>query len=66
MKISETIFHKAVHIGEIVSFYIDDYHIGNSSITISLKVKHNDEVVLSAEMIFVNVGEDGHSTKIKV
>ena len=72
VKMNEVIFHAPVFVGDIVSFYTTVARIGRTSITIKVVVtserwRKTDETVkvTEAEVVFVNVGEDGRPVPIK-
>ena len=64
LKIAETIFHKPIHINEIIEFYVSQVTVGETSLTFTIEVKRNEELILHTTVVFVAVGTDGHSTKI--
>lgn len=64
LKIAETVFHKPIHINEIIEFYVSNVVVGETSLTFTIEVKRNQELILHTTIVFVAVGIDGHSTKI--
>lgn len=64
LKIAETVFHKSIHINEIIEFYVSQVTVGETSLTFTIEVKRNEELILHTTVVFVAVGTDGHSTKI--
>ena len=64
LKISETIFHKPVHINEVLKFYITDEKIGNTSLTLTIIVMRENDKILSTNMVFVSVDNLGQKVKI--
>lgn len=38
--------------------------VGETSLTFTIEVKRNEELILHTTVVFVAVGIDGHSTKI--
>lgn len=64
LKIAETVFHKPIHINEIIEFYVSQVTVGETSLTFTIEVKRNEELILHTTVVFVAVGIDGHSTKI--
>lgn len=65
LKISETIFHKPVHINEVLKFYIINEKIGNTSLTLTINVMRNSEKILSTNMVFVSIDSEGNKKAIK-
>ena len=62
----EVQFHEPVYVGDVLSVYADTARIGNTSITINIKVcarrRHQPEDVVhvtQAEVVFVAVDESG-------
>ena len=39
--------------------------VGETSLTFTIEVKRNEELILHTTIVFVAVGTDGHSTKKK-
>lgn len=64
LKIAETLFHKPIHINEIIEFYVSNVKIGETSLTFTIEVKRNEELILHTTIVFVAVDINGHSTKI--
>ncbi len=67
----EVIFHEPVFIGDLVSFYAETVHVGNTSITIHVDVEaerfgnQGEKVrVTSAEVTFVAINKDREKVKI--
>ena len=65
IKMTEVVFHQAVFVGDIVSFYTEVARIGRTSITIKVIVeaerwRGNRELtkVTEAEIVYVNVDAD--------
>ena len=72
VKMNEVVFHNPVYVGDIVSFYAKVEKIGTTSITVKVTVTaerwrewNNVVKVTEAEVVFVNVGEDGRPVPIK-
>ncbi len=67
----EVIFHKPVFVGDLVSFYAETIHVGNTSITIRVIVEtervgvFKEQVrVTEAEVVYVAVDENRQKTPI--
>ncbi len=67
----EVIFHEPVFVGDLVSFYAETVHVGNTSITIHVDVEaerfgnQGEKVrVTSAEVTFVAINKDREKVKI--
>ncbi len=72
VKMNEVVFHKPVHVGDVVSFYAKVVRIGTTSVTVKVTVtaerwRQPGEVVkvTEAEVVYVNIGEDLRPTPIK-
>ena len=68
---NEVVFHQPVYVGDIVSFYAKVVKIGTTSITVKVTVTaerwrewNNVVKVTEAEVVFVNVDEDGKPVPI--
>ena len=64
-------FHQPVFVGDLVSFWTETIRIGNTSITVKVVVDvfRSDDpaqrrLVTEAQVVYVNVGEDGKPTPI--
>ena len=70
VKVSELIFKEAVKLGNIVKIYGEVKSLGKTSVTLHLEVKRHDPVTgketltTSTDIVFVRIGEDGHSVEI--
>lgn len=71
VKMNEVVFHNPVYVGDVVSFYAKVTRTGTTSITVKVTVTAerwrewgNVVKVTEAEVIYVNVGEDGRPTPI--
>ena len=69
----EVIFHQPVFVGDLVSFFADTIHIGNTSITMRVVVEaerysgpQKQVRVTEAEVVYVAVDREGKKTKIVV
>ncbi len=67
----EVIFHEPVFIGDLVSFYAETVHVGNTSITIHVDVeaerfgsKGQKVKVTSADVTFVAISQNREKVKI--
>lgn len=67
----EVIFHEPVYIGDLVSFYAETVHVGNTSITVHVDVEaerfgsQGQKVkVTSAEVTFVAISQNREKVKI--
>lgn len=72
VKMNEVVFLEPVYVGDVVSFYAKVVKIGRTSITVKVTVTAErwrdwEKVVkvTEAEVVFVNVTEDGRPTPIK-
>ena len=68
----EVIFHKPVFVGDLVSFYAETVRIGNTSITVRVRVEaerlgtaSQRILVTDAEVVYVAVDEKREKTKIR-
>ena len=68
----EVIFHKPVFVGDLVSFYAETVRIGNTSITVRVRVEaerlgraSERILVTDAEVVYVAVDEKREKMKIK-
>ena len=59
------VFHEPVFVGDLISFWCETLRIGNTSITIKVKVEANrynnpqqKVLVTEAQVVYVNLGED--------
>lgn len=65
LKVTELVFKNPVFCGDIIEFKANIFKVGKTSITVSVGVwkKHvetqTEENVLTCQMVFVKVGEDG-------
>lgn len=57
-KIGETIFHRPVKEGEIVSFFVSNVEQRKSSVGLNITVKRNNFEVLTSSMVFVCVDKN--------
>jgi acyl-CoA thioesterase YciA len=71
VKLNEVVFHQPVYVGDITSFYAKVVKIGTTSITVKVTVTaerwrewNNVVKVTEAEVVFVNVSEDGKPVPI--
>ena len=64
LKISETIFHKPVHCNDIISFYVTEYKVGNTSITIKIEVHRNNQIMVTTDMVYVSIDQNGNKISI--
>lgn len=70
----EVIFHQPVYVGDLVSFYSETLHVGNTSITIRVVVEaerygrtSEERIrVTEAEVVYVAVDENRRKTKINI
>lgn len=68
----KVIFKEPVKVGDQIRIYGDILKIGNTSITISLEARryefntNTETIVCSTEMVFVHIGEDGHSKELEI
>jgi acyl-CoA thioesterase YciA len=72
VKMNEVVFHHPVYVGDVVSFYAKVVKIGTTSISVQVTVtaerwKESGKVlkVTEAEVVYVNVGEDGRPVPIR-
>ena len=72
VKMNEVVFHAPVYVGDVVSFYAKVVKIGTTSITVKVTVTAerwkepgNVVKVTEAEVVYVNVGEDGRPVPIR-
>ena len=72
VKVNEVVFHHPVYVGDVVSFYAKVTRVGTTSITVKVTVMAerwreagNVVKVTEAEVVYVNVGEDGRPVPIK-
>lgn len=69
-KFGDTIFHSKVKAGDLITFFGKVVKIGNSSITLNVKVKkHNprngkEKDVCTTDIVFVRMDEDGDPMSI--
>ena len=68
----EVIFHKPVFVGDLVSFYAETVRIGNTSITVRVRVeaerlgKASERILVTdAEVVYVAVDEKREKMKIR-
>jgi len=66
------VFHEPVFVGDLISFWCETLRIGNTSITIKVKVEANrynnpqhKVLVTEAQVVYVNLGEDRKPTAIR-
>ncbi len=66
------VFHEPVFVGDLISFWCETLRIGNTSITINVKVEANrynnpqhKVLVTEAQVVYVNLGEDRKPTAIR-
>jgi acyl-CoA thioesterase YciA len=66
------VFHQPVFVGDLISFWCETLRIGNTSITVKVKVqanRYNDPqlrvLVTEAQVVYVNLGEDRKPTPIR-
>lgn len=66
LKIGETIFHKPVKVGSLVSFFCKNLCIREHSLSFDIMVQdvRTGDVVLTTSMVFVCVDSDGKKDKI--
>lgn len=72
VKMTEVVFHEPVFVGDLVSFYAEVVRIGRTSITVKVTVEAQRRMgaghplkVTEAEVVYVNVGEDGRPVPIR-
>ena len=65
-------FHQPVFVGDLVSFWTETIRIGNTSLTVKVVVdvfRGNDPsqrlLVTEAQVVYVNIGEDGKPKPIR-
>lgn len=71
--VKEVVFHKPVHVGDLVSFYTHVERIGRTSITIKVKViatylledPPQDVEVTEAQVVYVAVDSEGNPISIQ-
>ncbi len=68
----EVVFHQPVYVGDLVSFYAETLRVGTTSITVRVEViaerqtrDHSKVKVTEAEVVFVQVDEQGRPLPIK-
>ena len=61
----KVVFHEPVFVGDLISFWCETLRIGNTSITVKVKVESNrfndagkKVLVTEAQVVYVNLGED--------
>ena len=66
------VFHEPVFVGDLISFWCETTRIGNTSITVKVKVEANryhepqkKVLVTEAQVVYVNLGEDRKPSPIK-
>ena len=66
------VFHEPVFVGDLISFWCETLRIGNTSITVKVKVeanRYNDPqrkvLVTEAQVVYVNLGEDRKPAAIR-
>ncbi|HYM60341.1 MAG TPA: hotdog domain-containing protein [Thermoanaerobaculia bacterium] len=72
VSMDKVVFHEPVYVGDLVSFWTETLRIGNSSITTRIVVeaiRSSDltakVLVTEAQVVYVNVGEDGKPASIR-
>ena len=72
VSMDKVVFHEPVFVGDLVSFWTETLRIGNTSITIKVKVEANrynnpqhKVLVTEAQVVYVNLGEDRKPTTIR-
>ena len=70
--VKEFVFKQPVQIGDLLSFYVDVERIGTTSITVKVVCEvirgadpQKKVMVTEAQVVYVNVGDDGKPTPIK-
>lgn len=65
VSMDKVVFHEPVFVGDLVSFWTETLRIGNTSITIKVKVEairgsdpDKRVLVTEAQVVYVNVGDD--------
>ena len=66
------VFHEPVFVGDLISFWCETLRIGNTSITVKVKVeanRYNDVqkrvLVTEAQVVYVNLGDDRKPAPIR-
>jgi acyl-CoA thioesterase YciA len=72
VSMKEVVFREPVFVGDVVSFYAEIVKVGTTSITVKVRVmaerlRHAGEpiVVTDAEVVYVNVDEQGRKTPVR-
>lgn len=65
VSMDKVVFHEPVFVGDLVSFWTETMRIGNTSITVKVKVEairgqdpNKKVLVTEAQVVYVNIGED--------
>jgi len=71
VSMDKVVFHEPVHVGDLVSFWTETVRIGTTSITTKVTVESiragdpsKRVTVTEAQVVYVNIGEDGRPTAI--
>jgi acyl-CoA thioesterase YciA len=72
VSMDKIVFHEPVFVGDLVSFWTETLRIGTTSITIKVVCEvirgadpQKKVMVTEAQVVYVNVGDDGKPTPIK-
>ena len=72
VSMDKVVFHEPVFVGDLVSFWTETLRIGNTSITTRVVVQairaadaHTRVTVTEANVVYVNMGEDGKKAPIR-
>jgi acyl-CoA thioesterase YciA len=71
LKMDEVVFKKPVKVNDHIRIYGKVLNIGKSSLSLFIEARRfnfdrqDEETVCSTTMLFVNIGEDGHSASLK-
>ena len=72
VSMDKIVFHEPVFVGDLVSFWTETLRIGTTSITVKViceVIRGSDlqkkVMVTEAQVVYVNVGEDGRPTPIQ-
>lgn len=60
LKIAETIFHHPVKSNDVIKFFVVEPCGGKTSLSFKIVVKRNEDVVLTTDMVFVCVSNEGN------
>ena len=72
VSMDKVVFHEPVFVGDLVSFWTETLRIGNTSITVKVKVEairgkdpNRKVLVTEAQVVYVNIGDDGRPKPIE-